>query len=68
MPRRSHRHDPGADVAGGARPAEKDAATKAREGDVNHWIEYYRKNREPAAAPPTTRQNGAAKKEDREKK
>ena len=27
-------------------PAEKDAATKAREGDVNHWIEYYRKDRE----------------------
>jgi hypothetical protein len=49
-------------------PAEKDAATKAREGDVNHWIEYYGKNREPAAAPPTTRQSGAAKNEDREKK
>jgi len=49
-------------------PAEKDAATKAREGDVNHWIEYYRKNREPAATLPATPQNGAAKKEDREKK
>jgi hypothetical protein len=24
--------------------AEEGAATKAREGDVNHWIEYYRKN------------------------
>jgi hypothetical protein len=22
--------------------AEKDAASKAREGDINHWIEYYR--------------------------
>jgi hypothetical protein len=27
-----------------------DAATKAREGDVNHWIEYYRKSRPEAAA------------------
>jgi hypothetical protein len=40
--------------------AEKDAATKAQEGEIKHWIEYYRKNREPAAAPPATPQNGAA--------
>ncbi len=26
--------------------AEKDAATKAQEGEINHWIEYYRKNRD----------------------
>jgi len=24
-----------------------DAATKAQEGDVNHWIEYYRRERTP---------------------
>jgi hypothetical protein len=24
-----------------------DAATKAREGDVNQWIEYYRRDRSP---------------------
>ncbi len=45
-----------------------DAATRAQEGDINHWIEYYRKNREPAAAPaatpPVTRApQGAAEKE-----
>jgi hypothetical protein len=40
--------------------AEKDAATKAQEGEINHWIEYYRKNREPAAVPPATPQAGAA--------
>jgi len=40
--------------------AEKDAATKAQEGEINHWIEYYRKNREPAAAPPATPQAGVA--------
>jgi hypothetical protein len=36
----------------GAAPAraEKDAAMKAREGEINHWIEYYRKDRAPAAA------------------
>ena len=27
--------------------AEKDAAIRAREGDINHWIEYYRKNQQP---------------------
>lgn len=26
--------------------AEKDAATKAQEGEINHWIEYYRKDRQ----------------------
>lgn len=33
--------------------AENDAATKAREGEINHWIEYYRKNRRqtPPVAP-----------------
>ena len=47
--------------------AEKDAATKAQEGEINHWIEYYRKNREPAAAPPATPQGGATSGEKREK-
>ena len=32
-------------VAAPAR-AEKDAAMKAREGEINHWIEYYRKNQQ----------------------
>jgi hypothetical protein len=48
--------------------AEKDAATKAQEGEINHWIEYYRKNREPAAAPASTPQAGAASGEEREKR
>jgi hypothetical protein len=48
--------------------AEKDAATKAQEGEINHWIEYYRKNREPATASPATPQNGAASGEEREKR
>jgi len=47
--------------------AEKDAAIKAQEGNVDHWIEFYRKNREPAAAPPVTPQNGAASGEERGK-
>jgi hypothetical protein len=46
--------------------AEKDAATRAREGDINHWIEYYRKNREPAAAPPATPHNGPVEEKGRE--
>ena len=48
--------------------AEKDAATKAQEGEINHWIEYYRKNREPAAVPPATPQGGVASGEEREKR
>ena len=35
--------------------AEKDAAVKAREGEINHWIEYYRKNQpqpQPVAPAP----------------
>jgi hypothetical protein len=48
--------------------AEKDAATKAQEGEINHWIEYYRKDREPAAAPPATPQDGAVSEEEREKR
>ena len=54
-------------VAASAR-AEEDAATKAQEGEINHWIEYYRKDREPAAAPPAIPQNGAAEEKDREKR
>ena len=55
--------------------AEKDAAMKAREGEINHWIEYYRKDREPAPASPAAKRNGVAAdgekekcKEEREKK
>ena len=48
--------------------AEKDAATKAQEGEINHWIEYYRKNREPVAVRPATPQAGAASGEEREKR
>ncbi len=33
-------------------PAQKDAAEKAQEGAIDHWIEYYkREQRKPAAAP-----------------
>ena len=36
--------------------AEKDAAIQAQEGDINHWIEYYRKNQPPQqAVVPATR-------------
>lgn len=31
----------------GPQAALADAATKAREGDVNQWIEYYRRDRSP---------------------
>jgi len=41
--------------------SENDAATKAREGEIHHWIEYYQKNREPAVAPSVTPRNGAEK-------
>ena len=46
--------------------AEKDAATKAQEGEINHWIEYYRKDRQqpqPVAPAP----KGAVVEEEREK-
>lgn len=33
--------------------AQKDAAEKVQEGNVNNWIEYYKKQREPAASPPS---------------
>lgn len=33
--------------------AQKDAAEKVQEGNVNNWIEYYKKEREPAASPPS---------------
>lgn len=54
----------------GAAPAQsaKDAATKAQEGELNHWIEYYRKAREPAAAPPSARQNAIKAEEGRERR
>lgn len=42
--------------------AQKDAAEKVQEGNVNNWIEYYKKQREPAASPasPSAGQNPAA--------
>lgn len=32
--------------------AQKDAAEKVQEGNVDNWIEYYKKQREPAVSPP----------------
>lgn len=33
--------------------AQKDAAEKAKEGGIDHWIEYYKAGqRKPAATPP----------------
>ena len=48
--------------------AEKDAAIKAQEGNVDHWIEFYRRNREPAAMPPATPPDGGASEEERGKR
>jgi len=53
--------------AGPAR-AEKDAAMKAREGEINHWIEYYRKDRAPAAASSAVTRSGVTADEEREKR
>jgi hypothetical protein len=33
--------------------AQKDAAEKVQEGNVNNWIEYYRQQREAAPSPPS---------------
>ncbi len=44
--------------------AQKDAAEKVQEGNVNNWIEYYKKQREPAASPPS----GIAAKEKRDER
>jgi hypothetical protein len=36
-----------------AAAAQKDAAEKAKEGGIDHWIEYYKaEQRKPAATPP----------------
>jgi hypothetical protein len=36
-----------------AAAAQKDAAEKAKEGGIEHWIEYYKADqRKPAAPPP----------------
>jgi hypothetical protein len=45
--------------------AQKDAAEKVQEGNVNNWIEYYKKQRESAASPasPSAGQNPAAEAE-----
>ncbi len=45
--------------------AQKDAAEKVQEGNVNNWIEYYKKQRESAASPPSPSagQNPAAEAE-----
>lgn len=47
--------------------AEKDAATKAQEGEINHWIEYYRKNRQQTQPVNPAPQGAAEKEEQREK-
>jgi len=52
-------------VAAPAR-AEKDAAVKGREGEINDWIEYYRKDREPAAASSAATRSGVTADEERE--
>jgi len=31
--------------------AQKDAAEKVQEGNVNNWVEYYRQQRAPATTP-----------------
>ena len=37
----------------GAVPAQKDAAEKAKEGGIEHWIEYYKgEQRKPVATSP----------------
>jgi hypothetical protein len=37
----------------GVAPAQKDAAEKAKEGGIEHWIEYYKgEQRKPAAPSP----------------
>ena len=33
-----------------------DAAIRAREGDIGHWIEYYQRDRQPQAASRPARQ------------
>ena len=48
--------------------AEKDAAMKAREGEISHWIEYYRKDREAAPASPAPKRNGVTADGEREKR
>ena len=35
----------------GGVPAQKDAAEKAKEGGIDHWIEYYKGEQRKAAAP-----------------
>lgn len=41
--------------------AQKDAAEKAREGGIEHWIEYYKaEQRKPPASPPEQPANRAA--------
>jgi len=33
-----------------------DAAVKAREGEINHWIEYYQRDRTPQPARPVVQE------------
>ena len=44
--------------------AEKDAAMKAREGEINQWIEYYRKNRQQAPPVASGPQDTAGKRKE----
>ncbi|MGH8632402.1 MAG: hypothetical protein ACREU7_16765 [Burkholderiales bacterium] len=39
--------------------AAADAAVKAREGEINHWIEYYRRDRQTKEPPRPAAQEGA---------
>lgn len=39
--------------------ATADAAVKAREGEINHWIEYYQRDRQPQQSLPSAAQDSA---------
>lgn len=42
----------------GSAAAQKDAAEKAQEGNVNNWIEYYKRQREAAPAAARSEEEG----------
>ena len=46
--------------------AQKDAAEKVQEGNVNNWIEYYKKQREAAPEAPRGAEEGEKRKEERD--
>ena len=47
---------------------EKDAAMKVREGEINHWIEYYRRDREAAPTSATANRSHVKADEETEKR